>query len=82
MTKPLEIRTATTLLNTATREAHKMSLSLAGAVNALRAQEYNTEAAEIAFSELSAAVKHHETIESLMIEAMDGLVTFNLGAKL
>ncbi|MFN3686565.1 hypothetical protein [Salinarimonas sp.] len=73
MKKPIQVRTAAALLTTASAEAHKLSLCLAGAVNSLRAPAYDSDAAIEAFTDLQAAAEILETIERIMGEAADGL---------
>lgn len=73
MSKPTQVRTAAALLTTASGEAHKLSLCLAGAVNSLKAPVYDTEAALSAYEDLRAAAERLETIERIMTEAADGL---------
>ncbi|RST85597.1 hypothetical protein EJC49_14945 [Aquibium carbonis] len=73
MSKPTQVRTAAVLLTTASGEAHKLSLHLAGAVNSLRAPAYDLEAAQSAYEDIQAAAERLRTIERIMTEAADGL---------
>ena len=73
MSKPTQVRAAAALLTTASAEAHKLSLCLAGAVNSLRAPTYDADTALEAYTDLQAAAEILETIERIMTEAANGL---------
>jgi len=73
MKKPTQVRAAATLLSTASAEAHRVSLCLAGAVNSLKAPVYDAEAALAAYTDLQAAAERLDTIQRIMTEAADGL---------